>query len=123
MWRKPYWKKGYYIDNHEKYNCLDCGKDFIVGKELLKSCRHGYPVCPYCGSDIVEDIAGTDDEQLEELADIMGCLWIYIDTGQNRDRQIVKQNSAIKHKDKINGLKSWIREKVKIRRKKGCRKE
>lgn len=79
MWRQSYWQEGHYIDNHEKYNCLECGKDFIVGKKLLESCQPDYPICPYCGSKYVEGIVGTDEEQLEELADFMGCLGIYVD--------------------------------------------
>lgn len=80
MWRSPNWAEGHYIDIHTKYNCLDCGKDFIVGEKLLENCPPGYPVCSYCGSKYVEDMVGTEEDQLEELADFMGCLGIYVDT-------------------------------------------
>ena len=78
MWRSPNWAEGHYIDLHTKYNCWKCGKDFIVGEKLLDDCLSGYPVCPYCGSKDVEDVVGTDEEHLEELADFMGCLGIYV---------------------------------------------
>lgn len=79
MWRSPNWAEGHYIDIHTKYSCLDCGKDFIVGEKLLENCQPGYLVCPYCGSKYVEDVVGTEEDQLEELADFMGCLGIYVD--------------------------------------------
>lgn len=79
MFSKSYWKKGYYLDNHVKYNCFECSKDFIIGKRLLEGCSSGYPICPYCGSRYIEAIVETDEDQLEEIADCMGCLGIYVD--------------------------------------------
>ncbi|MDU7031186.1 MAG: hypothetical protein E6357_26365 [Clostridiales bacterium] len=79
MYRNENWAEGYYIENHEKYECNDCGKTFIVGVESLSDCPPGYPMCPYCGQHNVERIVWTDDENLEELADGMGCLAIYAD--------------------------------------------
>lgn len=79
MWRDSRWFEGCYIDIHKKFHCWSCGKDFIVGEKLLESCITGYPICPYCGGRNPECIAGTLEEQLEELADFMGRLAIYID--------------------------------------------
>lgn len=76
MFRKNTWEQGVYIDNHKKYECRDCNKQFIVGEESLKDCKDQSPICPYCGSGIVECTVWTLDEDLEELEDDMGCLAI-----------------------------------------------
>ena len=55
--------------NLEKYECMDCGKQFIVGTEMLEGQS---PVCPYCGTDVVEKVALTDEYNLQELE--LGCL-------------------------------------------------
>lgn len=80
MYRNNGWGIGHYIVNHEKHECLDCGKHFIVGKELLVDCSEGFPICPYCGKNHVECVAWTEDRQLEELDNNMGCLAICVDT-------------------------------------------
>lgn len=54
MYRDGSWVKGHYIDNHKKYECLNCGKQFIIGEVLEKDCPPGFPVCPYCGQSNVE---------------------------------------------------------------------
>lgn len=77
MFRSKTWQKGHYIDNHRKYECRDCEKQFIVGEKLIEDCPPGFPCCPYCGQSNVECIVWTDDEELELLADEMGCLAIY----------------------------------------------
>lgn len=79
MFRNDTWQKGFYIDNHCKYECLDCSKTFIVGKELLKRANKETPICHYCGSEITELVSGTEDDMLEELASDLGCLGIYVD--------------------------------------------
>lgn len=79
MYREDSWEKEFYIDNHDKFQCLDCNNQFIVGRELLKRANKENPICPYCGSHITEWISGTETEQLQELARDMGCLGIYID--------------------------------------------
>ena len=83
MYRNSEWIKGHYIVNHEKCECLDCGKHFIIGKELLSDCPPGFPVCPYCGQSNVECIVWTEDDRLEELCSEMGCLAICIDEAEN----------------------------------------
>ncbi len=79
MWRDSTWQEGFYIDSHEKYECMECGNHFILGGKLIQDCPPGYPICPYCGQPNVESVACTDDEQLEELASEMGCLAIYVE--------------------------------------------
>lgn len=79
MWRNSNWVEGYYVDIHKKFHCLSCGKDFIVGESLLENCSEGYPICPYCGCRKPECTVSTSEDQLEELADFMGCLAIYVD--------------------------------------------
>lgn len=79
MFRKDTWLEGFYIDNHDKCECLVCGKQFIVGRELLKRANKKTPICPYCGSKITECVSGTETDMLEELASDLGCLGIYID--------------------------------------------
>lgn len=76
MFRSETWAEGVYIDNHYKYECLDCGREFIIGEKLVEDCPPGFPCCPYCGQSNVERTVWTDDEMLEELADEMGCLAI-----------------------------------------------
>lgn len=79
MYREDGWVDGHYIDNHKKYECRDCGKQFIIGEELAKDCRPGFPVCPYCGCSYVECVVWTEDDQLAELDSDMGCLAICVD--------------------------------------------
>ena len=78
MYRSDEWAKGFYIDNHKKYECSDCLKEFIIGEELIKGCKPGFPVCPYCGSQDIELISWTEDNELEELDSDMGCLAIRV---------------------------------------------
>lgn len=78
MYREPGWVDGFYVDNHKKYECEDCGRQFIVGEKLLEDCQPGFPVCPYCGQSNVECIVQTEDEQLQELDSDMGCLAIHV---------------------------------------------
>lgn len=82
MWRSSNWAEGFYIDIHEKYHCFLCSKDFIAGKELMKSSSKGAPFCPYCGHGGAEVVVSTEEDQLEELADDLGCLGIYIDESE-----------------------------------------
>ncbi|WP_313152089.1 hypothetical protein [Lacrimispora sp.] len=86
MYRSDDWFEGFYTDNHKKYECSDCSKEFIVGEELLKACKPGFPVCPYCGTPNVECVAWTEDDQLEELSSDMGCLAICVETETEIDR-------------------------------------
>lgn len=79
MYRDSGWMEGHYIDNHKKYECRDCGKQFIVGEKLIEDCPPGFLVCPYCGQCNVECVVWTEDSQLEELGDYMGCLAICVD--------------------------------------------
>lgn len=79
MYRSDDWVEGFYIDNHKKYECCNCEKEFIVGEELLNDCTPGFPVCPYCGQSSVECTSWTEDDQLEELSSDMGCLAIYVE--------------------------------------------
>lgn len=74
-------KKGHYIDNHQKYECWSCNKQFIVGKKLLEDCQSGNPICPYCGVMVSNEfcVVWTEDDMLENLESEMGCLAIYVD--------------------------------------------
>ncbi len=63
------YENGYEECNLEKYKCLICGKQFIVGKEMLDE---NEPICPYCKNEQVEKIVWTEDEDLKELD--LGCL-------------------------------------------------
>lgn len=73
MYRSEDWFEGYYIDNHKKYNCMSCEKEFIVGEELLNGKE---PKCPYCGSSSTDLHAWTEDDDLEALSSDMGCIAI-----------------------------------------------
>ena len=75
MYRHELWEEGFYMDTLEKYECLDCEKEFLIGKELSKGCKLK---CPYCGKRDVEMTAYSGEEQLETLADDMGCLGLYV---------------------------------------------
>lgn len=77
MYREDGWEKGFYIDNHRKYECYNCGKQFIVGEELMKGSERGYPLCPYCGQHNVDCVVWTEDEELQKLDSDMGCLAIF----------------------------------------------
>lgn len=78
MYRDPSWAEGHYIDRHKKFHCYICRKDFIVGEKLLEDCPFVFPICPYCGRIQAECVVETADDQLEELADQLGCLAIYV---------------------------------------------
>ena len=43
MYREDEWTEGFYIDNHEKYECVDCGRQFIVGEKLRENSPPGFP--------------------------------------------------------------------------------
>lgn len=79
MYREDGWVKGHYIDNHRKYECTDCGKQFIIGEKSLEDCTPAHPCCPYCGQIHVELISRTDDDDLQELSSDLGCLAICIE--------------------------------------------
>lgn len=79
MYREEGWMKGHYIDNHKKYECGDCERQFIVGEKLMEDCPPGFPLCPYCGQSNVECVSWTEDAQLRELSSEMGCLTISVD--------------------------------------------
>lgn len=70
-------RDGYYQDNLVNYECLDCGKQFIVGEESLEECDAESPNCPYCGGQYVMKKSWTDDEMLEEMS--LGCIGIYLE--------------------------------------------
>lgn len=101
MYREEEWEKGYYIVNHQKYNCLDCGRDFIVGKELLEECQPGFPICPYCGKSHVELTVWTEDDQLQELSSELGCLTICMN---KKDIQEKNEDDIIGHVEKSGHL-------------------
>ncbi len=46
---------------------------------MLKMSGHKNPICPYCGCNLTDNLCGTDDERLGELADELGCLGLYLD--------------------------------------------
>ena len=77
MYREESWSEGLYFDNHEKYECLSCWQSFIIGKNLLKASNRKTPICPYCGSIYTDSDVGSDDSELPELSDDLGCLGIY----------------------------------------------
>lgn len=79
MYREDGWMKGYHIDNHRKYKCINCGKQFIVGEKSMEDCPPSYPCCPYCGQNNVELISWTDDGDLQEMSSNLGCLAIYLE--------------------------------------------
>jgi hypothetical protein len=76
MYREDSWQEGFYIDNHVKFECSDCRKQFIVGEKLLEG---RLPHCPYCGEVCGELVGWTKDEDLERLSGDIGCLAIYFD--------------------------------------------
>lgn len=77
MYRDDSWSEGFYVDNHKKFECRNCNKEFIVGEKLLEDCPPGFPVCPYCGQADTECTVWTKDDQLECLGSDMGCLAIH----------------------------------------------
>lgn len=78
MYREKGWAEGYYIDNHKKYECRDCEKQFIVGEKLIEDCPPGFPVCPYCGQSNIECVSWTEDDMLREIDSALGCLGIHV---------------------------------------------
>lgn len=84
MYREEGWMKGYYVDNHRKYKCIDCGRQFIVGEKSMEDCPPGFPICPYCGQNNVECVVWTEDEELEVLSENMGCLVLSYDVDDIR---------------------------------------
>lgn len=78
MYREKGWVEGYYIDNHKKYECRDCEKQFIAGEKLIEDCPPGFPVCPYCGQSNIECVSWTEDDMLREIDSALGCLAIRV---------------------------------------------
>ena len=79
MYREDGWIEGHYIDNHKKYECMDCGRQFILGEKSLEDCPPCFPVCPYCGQSNIECIAWTEDDMLQELSSNLGCIAICVE--------------------------------------------
>lgn len=100
MYRKNYWPVGHYADHIDKYECLECGNEFIVGRKMLEMSGRKKPICPYCGCELTDDQAGTDDERLEELADELGCLGLYFDNEEDQrdwtEKELIKIGQQIK---------------------------
>lgn len=63
------WGNDHKACNLEKYECLECDKEFIVGAEMIGEIG---VQCPYCGFRHVDDTVGTNDEFLKDLD--LGCL-------------------------------------------------
>lgn len=104
MYRKDYWPAGHYADHIDKYECLECGNEFIVGRKMLEMSGRKKPICPYCGCDLTEDQTGTDDERLEELADELGCLGLYFDNEEEQrdwtEKELIKIGQQIKEQER-----------------------
>lgn len=104
MYRKDYWPVGHYADHIDKYECLECGNEFIVGRKMLEMSGREKPICPYCGCSLTDDQAGTDDERLEELADELGCLGLYFDNEEEQrdwtEKELVKIVQQIKEQER-----------------------
>ncbi|QEH67285.1 hypothetical protein [Cellulosilyticum sp. WCF-2] len=69
-------RENYYQDGLVKYECTECGLEFIVGADLSGSCKH--IGCPYCGArgeHATQAVAVMREEMLDEL----GCMGIYYD--------------------------------------------
>ena len=79
MYRDSTWEEGFFIDNHDKYVCRDCGKQFIIGRNMSEGCPAGFPVCPYCGQPNIECTVWTEDNELEALESDMGCLVLHVE--------------------------------------------
>lgn len=76
MYREKSWSEGFYLDNLEKYECLNCRQEFIIGRNILKAAKRKTAICPYCGSNMTDSSVYLDDHEMEELADDLGCLAI-----------------------------------------------
>lgn len=76
MYREDSWQEGFYIDNHVKFECSGCHKQFIVGEKLLEG---HLPTCPYCGEVCEERVAWVVGIDLGRLSGDIGCLGIYVD--------------------------------------------
>lgn len=100
MYRKDYWPVGYYADHIDKYECLKCRNEFIVGRKMLEMSRREKPICPYCGCNLTDDQAGTDDERLEELVEELGCLGLYYDNEAEQRDWINKELVKVQHQIK-----------------------
>lgn len=104
MYRKDYWPVGHYADHIDKYECLECGNEFIVGRKMLEMSGRKKPICPYCGCELTDDQAGTDDERLEELADELGCLGLYFDNEEEQrewtEKELIKIGQQIKEQER-----------------------
>ncbi|MDD3404585.1 MAG: hypothetical protein PHQ72_14735 [Hespellia sp.] len=62
-----------FVDNVTKYECLDCGKQFILGDAASEKLPHGFPVCPYCGKSSIEWRTKAESSDIED----MGCMEIW----------------------------------------------
>ena len=76
MYREKTWNKDFYLDNLEKYECLECGSEFIIGRNKLKMVNRKTAICPYCGSKNTDSSVYLDDEEMAEIAGELGCVAI-----------------------------------------------
>lgn len=60
-------------DSMTKFQCLDCGKQFILGDAAAEELPPGFPVCPYCGQSNVEWRSKAEAGDIED----MGCMAIW----------------------------------------------
>lgn len=104
MYRKDYWSVGHYADHIDKYECLECGNEFIVGRKMLEMSGRKKLICPYCGCELTDDQARTDDERLEELVDELGCLGLYFDNEEEQrewtEKELIKIGQQIKEQER-----------------------
>ena len=57
-----------------KYECNDCGEQFIIGREVLEEKNIKEVACPYCTSQDTEEVAWKEREDMDELD--LGCMGI-----------------------------------------------
>lgn len=70
-------REGYYAQNLEKEECKTCCKEFIVGYEDKISQKSSNLHCPFCGSKNTCWSSRTEDKDIEEIEEILGCLHLY----------------------------------------------
>lgn len=54
-------------DDMRKLECLDCGKQFILGETAVEGLSTGFPICPYCGKGNVECITIVEAGDIEAM--------------------------------------------------------
>lgn len=102
MFREDTWSKGFYIDNHDKYLCLECGNSFIIGRKLMEMAGRNLPICPYCGSNYIESTVSKPYRKAGIIEEFIYEAFLYLDQYRREKGEI-----SLKKASDLFTTRSW----------------